>query len=501
MANAVTATFGADTSQFNASLVSMETATEAFRKKFRSNLTASFAQLSVTGTTPGKVEQIAEATHGVQGLNLVLKESLVITRELASGNFKKAFSSFTILIQGLYRMQQSVAFLKGLFSSMALTAIGALAGIITSIVIYKERVDRLMESIKNTQFEFPEISARDISKLSQIEQSWKKVTDAIFEATYAADLENKAFEKRSKSLENQQQYAREELQIRKEMEMDQAGNDPTIKANIRKKYDKEEHDLLIKQQSEKAAADKKHIEQLEKEFKDSFLLANSIKVATAEEDKTNLQELKKMAEAGTEKTIGKEGKEKISPIQNAQKTIEELTEKAKPRASREGFGMTKGGLEPEDELRLATAQKTIEDHNQAQTKFNNLNAAQKERDELRQRKHELDTIAAKAKADSIAAKKNRADQDDLDKQIVENDLKIRNLKESREEKRDLGGKITENMSLNAQQKIGAYAAAPPDMKIQTDLLRQVAMNTAAFRPSPNAPPNATPPKFSSLPGK
>ena len=501
MANAVTATFGADTSQFNASLVSMEVATEAFRKKFRSNLTASFAQLSVTGTTPGKVEQVEQATHGVHGLNSVLKESMVIVRELAAGNFKKAFSSFTILIQGLYAMQQSVSLLKKFFSSMALTAIGALAGVITAIVIYKRRVDGLIESIKNLQFEFPQISTKDISKLSQVEQSWKKIADAIREATDAQNSENKAFEKRGKSLENQQKYAREELQIRKEMEMDEASNDPAKKADIRKKYDKEEHDLLIKQQSEKAAADEEHIKRLEDEAKANQDLSNKIKIATAEEDKANLESMKKMAEKGTEKTIGKEGEEKISVIENAQKTIDELTEKAKPTISREGFGGMTEGLDPEDKLRLATAQETIENHNRAQKQFNEMNAAQKERDELRQRKHELDTIAAKATAESMAAKKNRADQNDLDKQIIANDLKIRNLRENREEKKDLGGKIIENMSLNAQQKIGAYAAAPPDMKIQTDLLRQVAMNTAAFRPSPNAPPNSTPPKFSGSPGR
>lgn len=54
-------------------------------------------------------------------------------------------------------------------------------------------------------------------------------------------------------------------------------------------------------------------------------------------------------------------------------------------------------------------------------------------------------------------------------------------------------------SLNEQQRLGAYAATPPEMLKHTRLLEKIEANTQGFKPHPQAPPGQRPPQHGGRP--
>jgi hypothetical protein len=63
----------------------------------------------------------------------------------------------------------------------------------------------------------------------------------------------------------------------------------------------------------------------------------------------------------------------------------------------------------------------------------------------------------------------------------------------------LSGIQSRGYSLNNQQRIGAYAATPPEWKQQLELLRGIRENTSHMKPAPNSPPGTRKPQVGPSP--
>ena len=76
---------------------------------------------------PGFFKQMAdegkELEHGLPGLNIVLRETLVIFREIGRGNWSRVPGSFSLIIQGLHQMRASLGIFGAIF-----TVTGAIIG-------------------------------------------------------------------------------------------------------------------------------------------------------------------------------------------------------------------------------------------------------------------------------------------------------------------------------------------------------------------------------------
>jgi ABC-type transporter Mla subunit MlaD len=474
MANAVTATFGADTSQFNASLVSMETATEAFRKKFRSNLTASFAQLAVTGTTPlGSAKDLESAAHSTGNLTLAMREFLVIGREIGRGNWARVPGSLSLAMQGLGLSLTSVI--------IPLAAVG-----LAAFAVFKH-----FQMVRDAARKLEDIFHPLVKNLEAEQDSLRKSSEAMAEYRKKMDELAQGHRGESQSIHEKINALKQELSLRRQL----AGKLGASPAQL-------EEMNIADLEKEKAFTDKQ-VKILE--LKVNLQKKLSLSTAKTLDSTSKISNLEDVSEKRKESlSLVKKIQERLLQDENYRNLLrQQKAGISDPRVSG-GFKSSGPGLLnlapqieilslsdftnkiiPEFGISLTEATKLSNELNKKQTALQGSSANLKEASSRQVNKYgELTTTLTDLKNKS----KSLADE-------------IKNQKEYGMALAVASSASTGGYALNAQQKIGAYAATPPDMKIQIDLLRQVAMNTETLRRSPNAPPNATPPKFSSLPGK
>jgi len=474
MANAVTATFGADTSQFNASLVSMETATEAFRKKFRSNLTASFAQLAVTGTTPlGSAKDLEKAAHSTGSLTMAMREFLVIGREIGRGNWARVPGSLSLAMQGLGLSLTSVI--------IPLAAVG-----LAAFAVFKH-----FQMVRDAARKLEDIFHPLVKNLEAEQDSLRKSSEAMAEYRKKMDELAQGHRGESQSIHEKINALKQELSLRRQL----AGKLGASPAQL-------EEMNIADLEKEKAFTDKqvKILElkvNLQKKLSDSTAktLNSTSKISNLEDvserRKESLSLVKKIQEQLMKdenyRNLLRQQKAGVSDpkvFESFQSSGTDLLNLA-PQIVMLSLSDFINKIIPEFGISLTEATKLSNELNKKQTALQGSSANLKEASSRQVNKYgELTTTLTDLKNKS----KSLADE-------------IKNQKEYGMALAVASSASTGGYALNAQQKIGAYAATPPDMKIQIDLLRQVAMNTETLRRSPNAPPNATPPKFSSLPGK
>ena len=121
------------------------------------------------------------------------------------------------------------------------------------------------------------------------------------------------------------------------------------------------------------------------------------------------------------------------------------------------------------------------------------------------------TATAKAKAESDAQSRLRlgiatdkgaqaiTDAISTGKQSVADKTRQAKLKESAKLYEEGQRGVTQHFSLNSQQKVGAYAATPPEFKQMTDFLRLIAMQTHYLIPQSATAPGARGPQFGTRP--
>lgn len=553
MSNAVTAIFGANSTQFQSELNKMESLTAATGKRMSSSMGSS---------------------GHVAGLTGLIRETSVIVREIAMGRgIGRILGSFTLLIQYLntfvgqtkqgvsaarelsnaytqlaYKTQvqanmlklkamasEEAAFMEGLDNEATLAAAtadaeaakeaqiaatanlnkakaaqmaadaeveaaAAGAGILIpvaataaiALVVY-ERIWGIKKAFESISGPIADIGDTYIPKVLRHTATLSNLQrDVRLEVEKTIDAYNSAAqvaERQAAATQKEFEHKKKMLEIQKEIALSSATT-PQQKAAVEAEFDKKEIDL-DKSKNAKIYNDKlnekieleKEANALENQFKEGGKFGKGSGMSTEEEDRKTLEQLTKKYEES------KKNEEEKGVLHEAEKNAALMgaNSPAGAQALKKAFD--------EAELRaladLASKKKAMQDQMDK-----NL-----EKDRQRKEAKEAEEKLKQARTGAVKIGEELKNLAETQSVEIQNKTQESKGKESARNAEIENAKISSGMSLNAQQKIGAYAAAPPDMKIQTDLLRQVAMNTAAFRPSPNAPPNSTPPKFSGSPGR
>ena len=551
MSNAVTAIFGANSTQFQSELNKMESLTAATGKRMSSSMGSS---------------------GHVAGLTGLIRETSVIVREIAMGRgIGRILGSFTLLIQYLntfvgqtkqgvsaarelsnaytqlaYKTQvqanmlklkamasEEAAFMEGLDNEATLAAatadaeaakeaqiaatanlnkakaaqmaadaeVGAakagrgilipIAAIAAVALVVYERIWGLKNAFESISGPIADISEIYIPKMlrhtfnllnvqRELRLEVEKTIDAYNSAAQVAERQAAATQKEF-------EHKKKMLEIQKEISLS-SETTPQQKAAVEAEFDKKEIDL-DKSKNAKIYNDKlkekteleKEANALENQFKEGGKFGKGSGMSTEEEDQRNLKQITEKYEQA------KKNENEKGFLHYAEAGVAAAFGSKNPVKTGKDFA----NAELVAQKNLINLRKEMQDKED-----DNIERARKRKEakEIEERIKQARTGAVKIGEEL----KNLAGTQSVE---IQNKTQESEGKKSARNAEIENAKISSEMSLNAQQKIGAYAAAPPDMKIQTDLLRQVAMNTAAFRPSPNAPPNSTPPKFSGSPGR
>lgn len=402
-----------------------------------SGMAPGFSKLLETEAAMGAgangLSALEKAGKHIPGLNLVLRETLVIFREIGRGNWARVPGSISLVVQGLRQMRGELGIFGALFTLTGAAVVGSVAAIVASFFIWEHRVNSLSKALETLKV--PDVAPPDLSRLTAFEKGWNRIRDAIAEAAEEINNANFNFERSQELLNQSQSTEKKLLEIEKQSALD-AATDPVSRAKARLEYAKKEHDLEKKQQDEKLAADAKHIEDLQKEQDAKIEAANNVKgVVTEEGEKTQSAAYKGVIEEYTKKGKDKKGNEIASQHDQDMATIEKLS---KIR----DFGSAKmndfmGGITPEEKATLNAAQERMSGYNsnvQGQARFD---AAKKDRDEARKEQERLFAEAAKAGADKIKAEALYNKALALNPKILDDDDKIRTAENSRDLSKDM----------------------------------------------------------------
>jgi hypothetical protein len=437
-------------------------------------LTASFAQLAVTGTTPlGSAKDLEKAAHSTGSLTMAMREFLVIGREIGRGNWARVPGSLSLAMQGLGLSLTSVI--------IPLAAVG-----LAAFAVFKH-----FQMVRDAARKLEDIFHPLVKNLEAEQDSLRKSSEAMAEYRKKMDELAQGHRGESQSIHEKINALKQELSLRRQL----AGKLGASPAQL-------EEMNIADLEKEKAFTDKqvKILElkvNLQKKLSDSTAktLNSTSKISNLEDvserRKESLSLVKKIQEQLMKdenyRNLLRQQKAGVSDpkvFESFQSSGTDLLNLA-PQIVMLSLSDFINKIIPEFGISLTEATKLSNELNKKQTALQGSSANLKEASSRQVNKYgELTTTLTDLKNKS----KSLADE-------------IKNQKEYGMALAVASSASTGGYALNAQQKIGAYAATPPDMKIQIDLLRQVAMNTETLRRSPNAPPNATPPKFSSLPGK
>ena len=455
------------------------------------------AELAARGISSG----IGAAAHGVPGLNLVLRETLVIFREIGRGNWARVPGSFSLVLQGLRQMRSELGIFGALFTLTGAIVVGSVVAIVASFFIWEHRVNALAKALENLKV--PDIAPPDISRLTAFEKGWNRIRDAIAEAAEEINNANANFERTKSLLDQAQGTEKKLLEIAKEKALDAAGNDPAARAKIRAEYAKKEHDLEKQQQDEQMAASARHIKDLQAEQDAKLQAARDIKVETEADEKVHQEILDKAAKEGTEKRKDKKGNDIQSQLEEDQGTIERLQDKAKREvAAYDNYGNVIGtrtaGLGQDDQATLDAAQGRLADHQRAVLAKAEYDRTKKDRDDARQEQARLFDEAAKAGADKIRAAKAYNAALALNHRILADDDKLR-AAQNDEKNNSTSGREARGYSLNSQQRIGAYVATAPILFQQLRALQSIDHKVTPVAPPSNHPPGERKPQLGTRP--
>jgi len=430
-----------------------------------------------------------------RGLNAVLRESMVVMREIWHGDWSRAARSGSKLTQELKRMRAELGIFGALFTVTGAAVVGSVAAIVGAFVIWHYRVKNLTAAL--TGLSRVEMPKPDISRLSAYEEGWRRIRDLIAEAADEINSANDKFTRTVALLDQAQHTESKLLEIQKQKDMDEAGNDPAKKVAVREKYLKQEHDLEVKQQKEKLAADEKHIMDLSTEENEKTQQAKDIKVATEADEKVNEETFKKQVEKNNAREKDKDGKEieGSSPMEKAQATVDRLESKKKDadKTFNGTFGPIKGDAFTEtNQAELDEARKNLETGQTDQRKLNEYQLTKKDREDARTEQKRLFDEAAKAGADKIKAEKDYNSALFLNKRILADDDKLRAAEADEKDTKDEFKSGGHNIQMNSQQRLGAYLAAPPEFKKMAESLKKIEQNTGHLKPSNSHPVHSRP---------
>lgn len=361
-------------------------------------------------------------------------------------------------------------------AATSVLTVGLAAVLVTAGFIY-EKFWGFAAALKAAAMETPDLKDNDYipllkRHLSDARNAQKEVTDEVQKTVQAYYSAASAAQRSADAAKEHYGHLRKMNELHKEAELSRTHSESQKKA-IEKKYSDLDLQLQRSEHVEEIASLRGEKSNLEHEAQIGLDKSNNIKVATREEDQKTLSELNTNAEAaqaflkggGVWAQFKKQAAADLggSPMQIAAR-------KAAIAAAEQGGAETANNM---------IAQRD---------KFANQMAAN---DELRKTKDDL--VKGAAKSASEAAKIGES----LPGLISKNNTAEQNAAEEEQARLAIASKHHQErgFGINSAQRLGAYAATPPDFKKLVDAAMETARNTSHLKPQSNRPVGAHPPSF------
>jgi hypothetical protein len=234
----------------------------------RFNQATSVSALDLAKNVDKSAGSMAKMAQGAGGMNLIMRETLVVFREIGRGNWARVPGSLSLIAQGF-------STLKGV--SLALLGAWALAigGIVGSVFIYFHRIKALAADLTTTiagVFK-PEHIAGYLSNLQKIDQLHKDVADSARSIQEAHDGVSDSLQRELDLTRSKIGFERELLEMQKANALAAVKN-PEEREAIEKKYSalitankKKERDAEVKAMQDEVKALPGEITKTEDEIK------------------------------------------------------------------------------------------------------------------------------------------------------------------------------------------------------------------------------------------
>ncbi len=444
----------------------------------------------------------------------VIRENLVIIRELSRGNFTKVPGSVSILTQYLANMRGQLGVLGALFTWTGAAAALAIGGIIGGIMIFRHRLQSLTDDLSNfaaknqEAFQVDHI-AKYLSALNRIKEAQKDINESVKETTEHYNSASEAAKRELDILKEQFSHKKKMLEIEKENELAKAKT-PKEKADIEAKYagleaanDKAERDAELEAMKKEKIA-------LEAESKQKLKEAGEVKMKTptgegfmskeADDQKTKLLESAKKDADEYKKTDAELSEEDRKKRKTSLEKDQEIIAAGTKTSFMVGQGpngpIMQEGEDEEKAARVAAAKERVAKANGsneggvhtpgAEENYNTWMDQRGDRDRARKRfetlKKEAEDAAKKAaelgddKSGKISdtAKLNAKKDADAKAEAAEKAKKALDIPDKQR-----GG---QGFTITEHQKLGARVGGPQlallgEAKIHTHVLKEIARNT------------------------
>jgi hypothetical protein len=419
--------------------------------------------------TQGAAAATAAANAHLGGFNGVLRESLVIVREILRGNWTRVAGSFTLLVQYLRNIRSELGLVGGLFTATGAAALAAIGGIVAGIFILRYRIRKLTEEM--TGLKRVDLPKPDLGAVTAYAKAWMDVKAAIAAANDEVNSANAMFERQKSFLDQRQETERQMLDLQREQAVAKAGNDPARVAQVEAAFNQKSHDLQVRQMKEQETADAQHIAALQKEQDEKLAAGKAIRVMTKEQDQATEEILKKQVE--------------MDDVTQARALFEAL--EAKKRAAGGIGGQTPvfsrfagATFTSEDQARMDAAKDKLDQANADKRALDDFQRTKSEREELRTRQQQLFDEAKTAGEDKVKATAAYQQALAMNQQILADDQKLRAMSTQTEATRSRGGgggrmEVTERERIGAQsaQGISLLNVSKQHLAVSKEILKAV----------------------------
>lgn len=368
-----------------------------------------------------------------------VRESLVLIRELARGDFKRAASSATILLQNLGMMGV-------LLNPITAAVIGLGAGFFAAWKFSAALVERL-SGLKIPEIH-PEYIAKHLQKINQAAEAQKEINREIKKSEELYDSAAKQAERFGDVIKETFDHQRKMNQFAMQKELALATSEKQRQA-IREKYADEELALNTRERDEQVRNKVQERKDLDDEAARKKKQGDSINVNSKEHDQQLLDQKKKSAEEG-------------------QKYLDELNSKGMGGKAKDALvrGFNKVALSGVSGADLDKAEKDnkSEAYRRIQA-FKDQVDTNAGNDEMRKRKEELYKGAGESASKAAELGKSIPDLIRMYNAKGHDDAMEAQAKLDAEEAKGLKHQSS-RPDVNALQKIGAYAQGDPKLEVQ-----------------------------------
>jgi hypothetical protein len=435
-------------------------------------------------------ESAAKSVGHIAGLNMVLRESIVMLRELSRGNFSRMPGSASLIAQGLAQMGpvgRGIALLnKPIFKLAASQAEGAAAGkaaatgfigaltaiplaamaivaaslaaIIGAPFIYFHRVKKLAAELQTSIVSTfkPEHVAGYLSKLETLNQLHKDVADSARQIAEAHDSVASSIERELDLTRDQISFERELLEAKKQNELAAVKN-PAEREAIEKKYSalmlenkKTERAAELKAMQDMAAKLPGEIQKTEDEIKRLTESGGFVGEARDKDIGEMRRDLRDKANDYFKQSESGAKDERSHSADKDRERIAQLIDKQKNGAQMGPFSFTEA-----NKAELAAAQERLKNNFEAQASYNKWLDTADDRTRARERVKELE---AKVKKDSDelarlgSVRGGGAIRDKMQKNLVDDahDLELAKARADRVE----AGRPLSSREVTDRQRVG-----------------------------------------------